>query len=244
ARVFPVLRRVDAVAESPRRSTDIHDPQELRRRAFGALRELFARIGDRKPLALAIDDLQWGDVDSAALLCDLLPPPEAPLFLLVCTYRSEYVPHSPCLRMLRDPAVSGLPPDRRREVVVDALSAEESCELALKLLGHEDELARKQAEMIARESGGSPYFIYELVEHLNAGGELEDRSSVAGSIALDEVLWARIRRLPEDARALLEVLAVAGQPLRQADAGRAAGLGPEGFEALASLRSNHLVRGT
>ena len=90
--------------------------------------------------------------------------------------------------------------------------------------------------MIARESRGSPYFVYELVEHLNAGGELEDRSSIRGSISLDDVLWARIERLPEGPRALLEVLAVAGQPLRQADTIRAAGLGPEGFTALASLR--------
>ena len=42
----------------------------------------------------------------------------------------------------------------------------------------------------------------------------------------------------------MEVLSVAGQPLRQADTIRAAGLGPEGFSALASLRANHLIRGT
>ncbi len=98
--------------------------------------------------------------------------------------------------------------------------------------------------MIARESRGSPYFVYELVEHLNSGGELEDRSSIRGSISLDDVLWSRIERLPDGSRALVEVLAVAGQPLRQADTIRAAGLGPEGFTALASLRAGHLIRGT
>lgn len=244
ARVFPVLRRVDAVAEAPNRSAEIQDPQELRRRAFGALRELLARIGDRKPLVLAIDDLQWGDVDSAALLCELLLPPDPPLLLLLCAYRSEYATHSPCLRMLLDPAVSGLPADCRREIAVDALSLDDSRELALRLLGHDDQLAQFQATMIARESRGSPYFVYELVEHLRAGGDLEDRSSIRGSISLDDVLWARIERLPEGSRALLEVLAVAGQPMGQADTIRAAGLGPEGFGALASLRSNHLIRGT
>jgi hypothetical protein len=244
ARVFPVLRRVDAVAEAPNRSAEIHDPQELRRRAFGALRELLARIGDRKPLVLAIDDLQWGDVDSAALLCELLQPPDPPLLLLVCAYRSEYATHSPCLRMLLDPEVSGLPAASRDEVVVDALSQQEARELALRLIGHSDQLAEYQASMIARESRGSPYFVYELVEHLSAGGELEDRSSIRGSISLDDVLWARIERLAEGPRALLEVLAVAGRPLGQADTIRAAGLGPEGFAALAALRSNHLIRGT
>ena len=100
------------------------------------------------------------------------------------------------------------------------------------------------ADTIVRESRGSPYFVYELVEYLREGGDLAEGSTNSSDISLDNVLARRISKLPEEANRLLEVVALAGQPLRQSVACKAAGLGASGYAGLTELRSQHLVRGT
>jgi predicted ATPase len=89
AHVFPVLRRVEAIAQLPRPFGAMLDPRELRTRTFAALRELFARLAERHPLVLFVDDLHWADADSLALLAEVLRPPEAPPLLLVATTRTD-----------------------------------------------------------------------------------------------------------------------------------------------------------
>ena len=251
ARVFPVLRRLSSLTEGIRRVADSSDPQEVRRRALAALRELLARLGDRRSLILAIDDVQWGDEDSAALLTELLRPPDPPALLLVLCYRREDMQSSPCLRALHK--IRELDGLERFELPVEPLTLEERRELAIALLDPHDDTTAKQVESIARQSGGYPFFIYELVQHLQAFGKRQlagwtessesHQRDATGDLSLSEVLWSRIVALPEDARRLLEVVAVAGQPLAQADACRAANLADE-HTALACLRAGRLIRST
>ncbi|MCR4410980.1 MAG: protein kinase [Thermoguttaceae bacterium] len=242
-RVFPVLEWVNALAVAPRRAPDIRDPQELRQRAFTSLREVLARLGDRKTLVVAIDDLQWGDLDSVALLHDLLRPPDPPVFLLIVCYRSEDVASSPALRAMLDPTCLAARAIEPRKLVVEPLGREEACELALVLLGRRDEQAQRLSRTIAEESQGNPYLVDALVRHTRAARDPAAAAPRFGA-SLDEVLWARVGRLPEPARRLLEVIAVAAHPLRQSDALRAAEFDEGSLDAVRALQIAHLVRTT
>ncbi|HEX6835530.1 MAG TPA: AAA family ATPase, partial [Polyangia bacterium] len=233
ARIFPALRQVEAVAAAPRRTFESPDPVELRRRAFNALREMLARLADRKPLVIAIDDLQWGDVDSAAVVAAVLRPPDSPSVLWVASCRAEDREASPFLRELHDQL--DVHAGDFREVSVGPLSQLEARDLALALIGTNDADARAQAEHIAREAGGNPFFIGELARHVREGEE-----QAPELLSLGDVLHARLRRLPADARRLLDTLAVAGRPILRSVALRAAEV--HDATALAVLKAANLAR--
>jgi len=231
ARVFPVLQRVKAVSQSPPRVGESPDPRELRRRAFAALKELLARLADRKSLVLHIDDLQWGDRDSAALLADLLRPPDAPALLLIASYRSE-ASNGGVVSALREAARGEVD---MRSLELGPLSEEEAADLALQLLAEKAPQLKGRARQIAHEAQGSPLFVRELVRYAIAGG------SRPGEVSLDQVLLARLDALPPAARGLLEVVAVAGGPVDVRLAAAAANVQGEDRTALATLRGEHLV---
>ncbi len=242
SRVFPVIRGVDGVLAGRAATHELPDPQELRMRAFAALRELLVKLGGETHLVLMIDDLQWGDVDSAVLLADLIYTPDPPVLLFVGSFRTEESEESRFLQILRQAREKRQGLVHHRELAVGALTQAESRELALILLGRDDATARAHAHIVAHESAGNPLFINELVKHLHAGA-LSDGWDSSASIELETVLWKRIEGLPDDAQRLMEVVAVAGRPIHESLALRAAELGISGRQALGTLRSARLIRG-
>ena len=242
ARVFPVLRRVPAVAEARTRwSEDSSDQQALRRRAFAALRDLLTRLADRRNLVLAIDDLQWGDFDSLELLAEVLAPPDPPPLLLIGVYRREDA-ESPFVRALGEHRASlaerGL---EVRELELDELPADEAAELVRRLAGGRDDLPGDRVGQVLREAGGSPFFLTELAR---SAREITQDAEGDRELLLRDVLEHRIGALPDAARRLLAVLAVAGRPLHLSVAARAAQLDdPAAAGDLAELlRTEHLLR--
>jgi serine/threonine protein kinase/tetratricopeptide (TPR) repeat protein len=227
ARLFPVLRRVPGIEQAD--DSPDADPQAERRRAFRALRECLTSLAQRRPLVVFIDDVQWGDVDSVALLVEVMRPPNAPPLLLVMTSREEDAEGSPFLGEL---AASW--PAPVSEVRVGPLDAADAHRLALSLLAASDASAERTASAIVREALGSPLLIEELVRSHRHDG------TGAGLVAvtLDAMVARRLADLPPVARRLAEAVAVAGRPLPVATFG----LENEVAEALMLLQTQGLAR--
>ena len=231
ARLFPVLRQVAAVEESDQRTAPAPDPREERRRAFGALRELLARVSERETVVVLLDDLQWGDHDSGELLHELIRPPDPPSMLLVASFRIENEEASPLLRSMReDVAALGV-----RTVDVEPLGGEQATELARQILrskglaGGELDAAARQ---VAEEGAGSPFFLTELAWW------------GAGSGApLDGLVRERAADQPPVAHGLLRAIALAAVPIPRRIALAAAGVRERGTESMTLLENARFVRG-
>lgn len=230
---FPVLGRVQAMADAPSAGTEAIDPKEKRNRVFAALRELLARLCERHPLVLSIDDLQWTDADSLALLTHLMSPPDVPPLLLLSTLRplEEIRPEglsNEVLRQLRNV----------KRIRLGPLSAGDACELAEHLLQNAAGSRKIDAKALAAEAGGHPLFLDELIHHAK---EIPGQTAV---MRLEDALAARIAQLDPPARHLLSVVAVANAPISTETAAHAARLDSDEFDRTeALLRVGHLIRG-
>jgi tetratricopeptide (TPR) repeat protein len=227
--LFPVLGRVPAFASTTpvevlAISTD--GAHERRRNAERAARGLLALLAQRQPVILAIDDFQWADADSKTLLSALARAPDPPPFTLVVSSRNPVdLPFAARIERL------GLEP----------LSRGDACTLAAALLGEGGASPNVRAEAIAKESGGHPFFISELVRRPLMQAVVAGVGAAPSS--LDDMVWERIQRLGDEPRAVLEVVAVAATPTSQNVVAEAAGLSRSSFgRAAHQLRIERMIR--
>jgi predicted Ser/Thr protein kinase len=232
-RLFPVLGQVDVVrSQRPRSEEPTSSAEALRSRAVEALRELLVRVADRVTLAIVVDDLQWGDADSATLLAELLGTSAAPAALFVGTYgrTGETGPFVGTWRRLRQTTLAELP---ERELALGALSDASATRLAAARLVAAGR-SPATAPAIAAEARGHPYFIGELALHASDGSAL--RPTLQGVVA------DRVARLPTPARRLLELVAVSDRPVEPAVALAALGLAGGLADALGHLRHARMIQ--
>jgi serine/threonine protein kinase len=224
--LFPVLDRVPAIADAPR-TRQLADPQARRTRAFDALRETLQRLGDRRPVVLFLDDMQWVDRDTTALLADLMRAPDPPPILLVLATRADDSTQVVDLvrRMDAHATIIELGP----------LPEDVAVALACTQLGDDQaDVARR----LVREADGNPLFVIELTRYLQS----RTLDEVAGK-GLDAVLVERLDELGESGRVLAEIVAVAGEPISRRHLGTAAGVATSDLSRqLQQLRAQRVVK--
>jgi hypothetical protein len=221
ARVFPAFERF--LERNQRTHTTARDLVQLRDRAFLALKHVLSGLSLSSPVIVCLDDLQWGDVDSAALLRELLMPPGAPRCLFLCSFRSEERDTSAMLQSLARAAL----PVSAEELALAPLSREHAEQLLFALVP--DGASPEGIDEAVHESRGSPFLLQELARLMREG-----RSSV-----VPELVAHGSRGLTPSSRRLLEVVAVAGRPVPLPVALSASG---SGVNALLELIASHRVR--
>ncbi len=199
SQAFPVLRSIPGF--------DARLPSGGARSGVGtALAELLERWGEGARWLVVIDDAQWGDADSAAVLSEVLRDRRLPLCIVVVHPEGS---GSPLLDAIGRDA---------RTVEVAPLDADEARDLA-RQAG-----ARDGLDGLVAESGGHPMFLVELVRERVRGGE---------GRSLRDILLARVASLSPDARRCARLIAVAGRPVSTATL-RAADLSSSAIEEVGS----------
>jgi serine/threonine protein kinase/tetratricopeptide (TPR) repeat protein len=207
-RVFPVLERlrvVQTLLAAPR-PRDL-DNTQVRRRAEQALRDLMTRTAEHRRVVLWIDDVQWGDLDSAAVLRSWLEQPLAAPILILLSYRSEEIQTSTSLGVLlrEEETVS------QAQVTIDLQTLHDS-DVRTLCLHRLSQRAPAMVERIVEEARGNPFLAQQLTAIAEAKLARNDLS--LDGLSMEALVQSTSAFLGEPARALLHVLAIAGRPIQ------------------------------
>ena len=212
-------------------------PAELRRKAFSGVRSVFSQACASHTLVIWIDDLQWIDEESTGLLSAILDPAgESGSDQMKCLLIASMWPWKqgdPIAgqRLLDHPAFGG----RAWKICLEPLEPEAAQELAEQLLdwrGMGTDDLKEAAKEIARESEGVPF----LVEQMCAAPHRVEAVSVA------QLVWDRLEKLSPQACDLMRFAAVAGRPITQSVAYKAARLDTLNPAWLTQLSSAQILR--
>ena len=170
-------------------------PPAVKARTFEVLRQLVLQGARRRPILFVIEDLHWIDSTSEECLTTLMDSAAGAPAMCIVTYRPGY----------RAPWI-----DRSygTQVALPPLSREDSLSV-VRSVRKVDALPDQVAEVILGKAEGNPFFLEELSRVVDASVDAAVGPGVPDTI--QEVLLARIDRLPDEPRRLLQTAAVVGQ---------------------------------
>jgi class 3 adenylate cyclase/DNA-binding SARP family transcriptional activator/tetratricopeptide (TPR) repeat protein len=213
-------------------------PEARQRALFGAMRRFVHAGADEGPALMVIEDLHWLDPGSEAFLRNLVDSLPGASTLVLVNFRPEYQAD-----WMRRSYYEQLP--------LVPLDQDATARLLHALAGPDPSLDGI-SELIAERTGGNPLYMEEVVQGLaESGGLVGERGAYRLAHAIEEIdipatvqalLAARIDRLPEREKALVQSAAVIGREFSEPVLGRVTGLPEHELAAtLAALASAELI---
>ena len=194
-------------------------PQVWKDQTFAAVTKTLTAISTRKPIILFIDDVQWADSASLALIHYISRAINSEKVLLLATFRSEQLtgdaegrPH-PLVETLRLMKRE----DLFKEIKIANLNQKDVSEVAESML--EGALDIDLAEKLAKESQGNPLFIVESLRMLREHGSLiheHDKWRLAQSEIgipdkIRDIILQRLSSLTRNQRKVLDAASAIGE---------------------------------
>jgi tetratricopeptide (TPR) repeat protein len=179
-------------------------PETVKARTLDTLLRLALAQSAHRMLVLAIEDLHWIDRTSEEFLTRLIDNLDGARILLVTTTRPGYTPPWLGRSYVTQVPVRVLPPEAARRIL-DAVT-------------QTGQLSESTTASILRKAEGNPFFLEELSLALREHGGLDAAHGLPDTI--QGVIAARIDRLPEPAKRVLQTASVLGRefPLRLLEA--------------------------
>ena len=142
---------------------------------FARFLQVFAR--PEHPLVLFLDDLQWIDAATLALVEDLVGQRETRHLLLIGAYRDNEVgPSHPLVLALDALRRSGT---RVNDIVLAALELDDLGRLVAGALHCDEQRVRPLARLVAEKTGGNPFFAIQFLTELAAEALLSFDAGIA-----------------------------------------------------------------
>jgi len=191
----------------PERPPPRMDPEARQRQLLALIKRLFRAESAREPGVTLFEDLHWLDPASEVFLANQVEAVQGTRSLVVLNFRPEY--HAPWMSRsyYRQIALAPLGPEAIEQLLADLLGPDPSLD--------------GLADLVRERTQGNPFFIEELVQSLIEGGSLDGEpgayrlaapvEEAAVPASVQAVLAARIDRLEQREKAVLQAAAVIGK---------------------------------
>lgn len=190
-------------------------PAEQRVRLHATVLQLLGKLGERQPLLLCLENLQWADSSSIELLHFLGRQIDASKVVIVACWNETDQPLGADLRL----AIRSLRGMGALDLRLDPLSLPDVTALLTSHFAVEADVVAGFAARLHHATQGNPFFIEQTLRELISRGDLRPQAetwvgwhieSIALPPSVRDVVEARLGRLTPSALALAELLAVAG----------------------------------